>query len=283
MINLTKKTFYLDLDFDSLLKTTFSSAYWLQNNIEIQCFYTNSKHVSIYTLPITNSHLSTTADIIDKELSIKFSKSHINIQNLIINSSNTDGYSSKLSIKNLFNKFPSLIDLTLDTVLLLPPTISIFSTSLRSLSVSNYSLISCCQLLDYLPKVISLSISTSHNKILTIDAYSKPILSITRLKLSIDLFHTKNTFNITKYFPNVNEFRLQISNTTNRSIDDFRQCELFEHFPDAFSCLRYFEITLPIKQDLFSTSKLMSLLNANQKMCVKGKDGNSLTLKTWLK
>ncbi|CAF0864912.1 unnamed protein product [Rotaria sordida] len=272
---------YDDIDFNSILKTTFSSTYWLQKNTIIQCFSTASKHVSIYTLPITNSHLSTSIDIIDQELSMKPSPSHKNIQSLVIHST-SDYYSPKLSITNLFNKFPSLIHLKLDTVLLLPPTIFICSNRLRSLSICNYSLLSCCQLLDYLPQVISLSITSSYCKILTIDTCSKPILSITRLKISIDSIQTKNLSNIIQYFPNVNEFYLLIKNTSNRSTDDFRQCEKFECFLQGFIHLRYFEITLPGKQESFSIPNWMSTLNSNQIICVKTKDGNSLILKVWL-
>ncbi|CAF3133791.1 unnamed protein product [Rotaria sp. Silwood2] len=270
-----------DIDFNSILKTTFSSAYWLQKNITIQYFSTASKHVSIYSLPNTSSHLSTSGDVIDHEFSMKSSPSHLNIQSLIVHSS-TDNYSPKLSITNLFTKFPSLTYLKLDTVLLLPPTIIICSNHLRSLSLCNYSLLSCCQLLDYLPQVISLSIKNSLCKTLTIENCPKSILSITRLKITIDSIQIKNLSNITQYFPNVNEFYLLIKNTSNRATDDFRQCEKFEFFSQGFIHLRYFEITLPIKQDCFSIPTWMHTLNTNQRICVKTKDGNSLILKAWL-
>ncbi|CAF3250188.1 unnamed protein product [Rotaria socialis] len=271
---------YDDIDFNSLLRETFSSAYWLQKNIIIQCLSTNSKHVSIYTLPITNTHLSTTADIIDQELSMNASMSYKNIQSLLIYSE-TEYHSPKLSITNIFNKFPSLTHLQLDTVLLLPPKIFICSLRLRSLSLCNYSLLSCCQLLEYLPKVISLTITTQ-SKVPTFDFWPKPILSVTRLKLSIDSGHTKNLLNIPKYFPNVNEFYLRINNTLNRSVDDFCLCEKFECFSKDFIHLRYFEITLPIKQESMTTSKWMTMLQENQTMWAKNKDGSSVTLKIWL-
>ncbi|CAF3542006.1 unnamed protein product [Rotaria sp. Silwood1] len=270
-----------DIDFNSILKRTFSSAYWLQKNIAIQCFSTSSKHVSIYTLPITNSHLSTSVDIIHQELSMTPSSSHQNIQSLIVHS-NSDNYSPKLSITNLFTKFPSLTHLKLDTVLLLPPTIFICSNRLRSLSLCHYSLLSCCQLLDYLPQVISLSITNSYCKTLTIDSCPKSILSVSRLKISIDSIQITNLSTITQYFPNVNEFYLIIKNTSNRSTDDFRQCEKFEFFSQGFIHLRYFEITLPIKQDCFTIPQWMLMLDQNQRICVKSKDGNSLVLKIWL-
>jgi hypothetical protein len=273
--------FYLDIDFNPLLKSTFSSAYWLQKNIAIECFTTSTKHVSIYTLPITNSRFSTTVDVIDKQISVKSPPSHLYIQNLII-LSNSDYCSPKLSMMNLFTKFPYLTHLEIDTVLLLPRDISICSNHLRSLSLCNYSLPSCCQLLNYFPGVKSLSITSLQCTLLDIDSCSISMLSITRLKISIGSVDTNKLPNITKYFPNVNEFYLIIKNSPNRSNDDFRHYEKFDCFSKEFIHLRYIEITLPIKQDYFPLPHWMNIFDSSQTICKKTTDGNSLVLKTWI-
>ena len=236
--------------------------------------------MSIYTLPITNSHLSTTIDIIDQQISVKSSPSHKHVQNLTIRS-NSDFYSPKLSITNLFNKFPYLTYLQIDTVLLIPPHITICSTHLRSLSICNYSLLSCSQLLDYLPSVRSLSITSSFCTLLDIDSCLKPMLSIVRLKMSIDSVDTDNLSNLSKYFPNVNEFNLIIKKSPDRSNDDFRHYEKFDCFTKDFIHLRYIEIRLPIKKDYFSLPNWMKTLDSSQAMCTKSTDGNSLIFKTW--
>lgn len=269
------------MGFNSHLKKTFSSAYWLQKNITIQYFSTSSKHVLIYTLPITNSYLSTTVDFIDSEFVTKSSPIHKSIQSLTIRS-NSDDYSPKLSIIHVFNRFPYVTHLRLETVLLLPSNVTICSTRLRCLSLCNYTLSSCCQLLGQLPQVTSLSITGLSCKILTIDTCSKSYPEITRLKISIDAVQINNLFNIIQYFPNVNEFSLLIKNPTNRSIDDFRQDEKFELFSQGFIHLRYFEVTLPIKQDSLQTSNWLDTLNPNQWIFVKASNGNSVILKTWL-
>ncbi len=211
---------------------------------------------------------------------MKSSPSHKHVQNLTIRST-TDYCSPKLSITNLFNKFPYLTYLKIDTVLLVPPHITICSTHLRSLSICNYSLRSCCQLLDYLPSVRSLSITSSHCTLLDIDSCLKPMLSIVRLKISIGSVDTDNLSNLAKHFPNVNEFNLIIKKSPDRSNDDFRHYEKFDSFTEDFIHLRYIELRLPIKQDYFSLPNWMKKLTANQAICAKSTDGNSLIFKTW--
>jgi hypothetical protein len=273
------KLFYLDIDFKSILKTTYSSAYWLQKNIAIQCFSAPSNHVSIYTLPITNSHRLTTIDIIDKEISVKSSPSHRNIHNLVI-LSNTNYPSPKLSLTNLFTKYPCLTNLKIDTILLLPPTTTICSNRLHSLSLYNYSFVSCSKLLDYLPQVTSLSITNSFCT--DSDFCPKPFRSITRLKLTIDSFLLNNISNINQYFPNLNEFYLIIKNSTGRSFDYFHQHEKFECLSQGFSHLRYFEITLPIKQDSSSNTNSINTSNSRQTIHTKTSDGHHSISKIWL-
>jgi hypothetical protein len=213
---------------------------------------------------------------------MKSSPSHFNIQNLIIRS-NTDYDSPKLSITNLFTKFPYLTDLKIDTELLLPPTIIICSNHLRSLSLCNYSLSSCCKLLNYLPKIISLSITNSYYcPILNIDPYLKPMLSITRLKISIDSVDVNNLIDITEYFPNVNEFHLIIKNTSNGSSDDSGQYRKCEQFLQRFMRLRYIEIMLPVKQESFSISNWIYMLDSNQMISTETAEHRSMILKTWL-
>ncbi len=212
---------------------------------------------------------------------MKSSLSHRNIHDLSI-ISNTDCHSPKLSITNLFTKYPCLTNLRIDTTLLLPPTIIICSNRLHSLSLCNYSLLSCCQLLDYLPQVTSLSITNTHCKILDIDSCPKPFLSITQLKLTIDSFHINNLSNINQYFPNLNEFFLIIKTLTNRSSDDSCSWEQFERLSQGFSHLRYIEITLPIKQDTSSSSHCTNTSNFNQIIRIKTLDGHYLTSKIWL-
>jgi hypothetical protein len=212
---------------------------------------------------------------------MKSSPSHLNIQNLIIHS-NTEYDSPKLSITNLFTKFPYLTHLKIDTVLLLPPTTIIVSNYLRSLSLCNYSLSSCCKLLDYLPKIISLSITNSYYPILNIDPYLKPMLSITRLKISIDSVDVNNLIDITQYFPNVNEFHLIIKNTSNGSFDDSGQYKKCEQFLQRFRRLRYIEMMLPVKQESFSISNWIYMLDSNQIISTGTTEHRSMILKTWL-
>jgi len=266
--------FVLDIDFKLLLKRTFSSAYWLQKNTTIQCYTTPSKHVTIYTLPLKISHRSTTVDIIDQEISVKSSPSHVHIQNLTILSNSNS--SLNLSMINLFAKFPCLTHLTMDIVLLLPPTRIICSNRLRFLSLTNYSLISCCELLDYFPQVISLSITNSFCERLCIDSCSKSSRSITRLKLIIDSFYTSNLSNIKQYFPNLKEFYLIIKSIVYGSLDDFRQFEKFEGLSDGFTHLRYMEISLPIK------SGLLFIPESDRIRRIKTSDGHYLISKKWL-
>ncbi len=200
---------------------------------------------------------------------------------------NTDYHSPKLSITNLFTKFPCLTNLRIDTVLLLPPNITIYSNRLHSLSLSNYSFLSCSQLLDYLPKVTSLSIICSVCRILDVDSCPKPFLSITRLRLTIDSLYIDNLSNISQHFPNVKEFYLIIKSTTSRSFDDSCQCEKFDDLSKGFSRLCYIEINLPIKQDSSSISNWITVsnshqINSTQIIRLKTSDGHHLISKKWL-
>lgn len=256
-----------------MIKRTFSSAYWLQKNTIIQCYLSSSKHISIYSLPITRSHRTTTIDIIDQEISMKSSLSHVNIQQLtILSNSNT----LNLSLINLFKRFPCLTHLTMDTVLLLPPIPIICSNRLRYLALSNYSLSSCCELLDYLPQVISLSITNSFCERLGIESCSKFSRSITRLRLIIDSFYNSNLSNMKNNFPYLREFYLTIKSMIYGSMDDFRQCEKFEDLSNGFSHLQYMEICLPIKQNFLFISE------SDQICRMKTSDGHYLISKKWL-
>jgi hypothetical protein len=212
---------------------------------------------------------------------VKSSPTHVNVQSLNVYSNN-DSCSSTLSITNLFTKFPYLTHLILDTKFTFPPAIFSCSYRLRSLSLRDYSLISCCQLLDYLPKVISLSLMNSSSRLLIPDSCPEAILSITRLKISIDSLDKMSLSNIIKCFPNVNEFYLIITNAANRLFDDFHQFSKFECFSQGFTHLRYVQITVPTRHDCSMFASWMDTPDTNKVTCVKTTDGNSLILKAWV-
>ena len=235
------------------------------------------RHISIYTLPITNFHISTTADIINEEILRDYSLSHTNIRSLVMRFDS----SSRLSITNLFHKFPYLTHLSLETKLLLPPEITICSNRLRSLSLHDYSLFSCYQLLGYLPQVISLSITTSFDPTHVVDFCPKPIPSVTRLRILIDSIYINNLSNLIQYFPNVNEFYLTIKNTFTQSMDDFRQYEKLLYLSHRFVHLRYSEIILPMKSESPPISNGMSLSNSYQLVTIKEASGNCIASRTW--
>jgi hypothetical protein len=114
------------------------------------------------------------------------------------------------------------------------------------------------------------------------DYCSKPLLSITKLKLTTDSPIIDNLLNLHKYFPNLNEFYLIIRSSTSQSFDNFCHGEKFERLSQGFSRLRYSEISFPTKQDSASRLKLMSTLDSNRITCTKTSDGHYLILKIWL-
>lgn len=236
-------------------------------------------HVSIYTLPLTNSCRITNVDIIDQEISIKSLLSHRNINNLIINSSNNYS-SSKLSLTNLLKKYPRLKHLEIESELLLPPTIIICSNYLQSLSLYNYSFDSCNQLIEYLPQIKILSITNLLCK--DNEICSTNFLRITQLKLTIESNLLNNLLNLNQYFPNLKEFYIIMKSSTNRISDEIRQNEKFDNLSQGFLQLRYLEITLPIKQDSTSCLYPLRTTNSNQILRIKTSDGYYLTSKIWL-
>lgn len=222
------------------------------------------------------------SDILEQDLALKTPSMHVNIEELNI-ISNADS-SLPLSLKDLLAKYPRLIHLRFDSNLILPPTISISSHRLRSLSLMNYSLNSSCQLLEYFPQVLSLTIRCSSCERLNLlesssNGFSR---SITRLKLILDSYHSTSLINIKQYFPNFKEFYLMIKSISSGSLDSFRQCVEFEELNTNFNQLRYMEISLPIKQGFLVLSTRETSSETNQISRMKTFDGHYLILKYWL-
>ncbi|UJR34063.1 hypothetical protein I4U23_021474 [Adineta vaga] len=271
-----------DIDFNSLLKSTFSSVYWLQKNINIQCIQTDSKHISIYTIPLTISSLSTIINTIEQTISVKtfplnFKKT---IQTLRIHSD--IGYqSSKLSLKNLFIQFPYLNHLHTDVEFVFPPSIIICSNYLHSISLKNYALSSCCILLDYLPNVKTLSLSNVLSSELMNNSSLKIIKSINRLKIILTYVDVHNLTDLIDYFPKLEEFYLVIQNATNRLSDDYGQYKKFDLFLQNLKYLHYIEMILPSKQESFPISQWKKILDTNQTISNEATQNGSLILKSW--
>ena len=270
----------LDLNFKSLLKTTFSNAFWLQKNLIIDCFNSSSTDIAIYTYPMRKISRRTTVDIIDQDLSCNSSVRHENIQDLTILS--TSESSVHLCLKNIFDKYPYLIHFRMDSMLNHPPREMICSNRLRSLSLFNCSLISSCQLLDYLPQVISLSIRCSTCERLNLNSLTKSSSrTITRLKLIIHSFQFSSLNNLKEYFPKLKEFSLMIRSISSGSLDAYRQCVEFEGLATNFTHLRFMEISLPIKQGFLLIPTRDSSVELNRISRVKTSDGHYLILKYW--
>ncbi|CAF0932756.1 unnamed protein product [Adineta steineri] len=272
-----------DVSLNSLLATTYSSSYWLQKNITIQCFSITSQHVSIYTLPITDSSLSTTTDMIEQIITATTPPSYLYIKNLSLDSSIDYYYSSKLLITKLFTRFPYLTYLKINGQLLLPSSISTCSNHLRSLSLSNYSFSSCCELLNYLPKVISLTLPNLDDTIISKNTRMKPILSITRLKLTTSLCSVINLIHLSEYFPNVKEFYMTITNKLNQHLRNSDECEEVKYVLQRFKYLRFVEVILPIKQTADLVLNWIRMLDTNETICENNAASGFIIVKTWLK
>ena len=238
--------------------------------------------IAIYTNPMRRISRTITTDILEQELSMKISSFHVNIEELTIVSHAES--SLPLSLKDLVEKYPRLIHLQLDTTLILPPTVVVASHRLRSLSLNNYSLNSSCQLLEYFPRVLSLTIRCSSCERLNLLHSSSNSFSrtITRLKLIIHSYQLTSLINIKQYFPNLKEFYLIIKSISSGSLDGLRQSSEFEDLSKNFNKLRYMEVSLPIKQGFLFNSNRDTSSESNQVFRMKSFDGHYLILKYWL-
>lgn len=223
----------------------------------------------------------TTVDIIEQDLSKNPSVRHETIQDLTILSNSES--SVHLCLKNIFDKYPYLIHFRMDSMFIQPPREIVCSYRLRSLSLFNSSVFSSCQLLSYLPRVISLSIRCSTCERLNLNSTTKSSSStITRLKLIIHSFQFSSLNNLKDYFPNVKEFYLMIRSISSGSLDAYRQCVEFEGLATNFTHLRYMEISLPIKQGFLIMPTRDPSIEMNQISRMKTSDGHYLILKYWL-
>ncbi|CAF1470628.1 unnamed protein product [Adineta ricciae] len=271
-----------DIDFYSFLKPTFSNAYWLQKNLDIQCVTTSSKHVSIYTIPLVTSSLSTMVDTIDKVISVNSfpSKFHQTIQQLHIHSD--FGISSpKLPIKNLFAKMPYLVHLHIDMEFVFPPTIVSCSNYLTSLSLQNYSLLSSFTLLSYLPNVKTLSLTNFYCSRSMLKSSLKTIPSVKRLKIVYNPTDVHNLTYITEYFPNIEEFSLVVSHSNNRLVLEYGQHEKYDLFLKDFQFLRFIELVVPAKADSFPFSRWRQILDSKQATYDEKSQNGLLVFKSW--
>jgi hypothetical protein len=245
---------------------------------------TASKHVSIYTLPLTGSSLSTMVDTIDRAISVNSFPSRLQhtVQMLTIHCD--PGYQSPtLSLQRLFVKLPYLIHLHSDKEFHLPPSNIVCSNRLRSLSLRKHSLSSCCSLLNHLPSVMSLSLSsisctTSEEN----ERSPKPVLSITRLKLCLTSETVITLPDITQYFPNVEEFYFTVQSDSSLRSDDLVPYAKINLFLPKLTYLRYVEIILPAKRDSLVASGWLDSMVSGQAIYYKTMDISSIIFKRWL-
>lgn len=274
-------SFFLATDFRPLINATFSNAFWLLRNINIEYSFTPGGHYSIYTKPINSRHLSTTIRMIERDFAARPSVPYSLVQHLNISSSR-DPFPPVLSLKTLFEKFPYLNHLTTDTMFELPANNSIISTRFKSLTISQSSTASFRRFFDYFSHLRILSIESSTNLQHWLNADRRPIVSIECLKFVVS--HDLSIDDLAKFieiFPNLNEFYLTIRYNISHSARDIQPYLIFEQILAKIQQIRYIETTFDIKHDVVVTYMWKNHSKCFTNQLTAFSDGNIFRLKLW--
>ena len=238
-------------------------------------------HYSIYTKPITAPRLSTTARMLERDLSVRPSFCYPHVQQLHVFSS-VDPFPPVLSLTNLCQKFPFLRDLTTDTMFELPTSPSMISSRLQALTISRTTTPAFRPLFDYFPQIKSLSIESLPNLQQWLNADRRAIPSIQSLKFVIfqDLsIEDLSTFIQT--FPNLNDFSLTIRYNVSQSPRDIQPYVIFEQILSKIPRIRYIETTFDIKHDPVVPWIWKNHLKSFAVEPTAFSDGNLFRLKIW--
>lgn len=269
-------------NFRTLLKTTFCNQFWLQRDMQIQCCSSKDHHVTIYTTPLVTSSLSTRIEIIENELAIHPLISHRHLKRLLIQSNALEPGSS-VPLKHLFSQFPDLTHLTLDTILLdLPTSPSIGSLRLHSLTVRQQTLVSCCELLQHLPNVRSLTLDFA-SVVRPFSLSSPPVIpSIARLHVLTTVLHDAALQQLIAGFPKLVEFTATIRSRSNLPLDFSEALSMFDQCQEKWTRLRYMEMTFPIRVEELLWSQCMALSLPVNIQLTRNTSSEVVRLQRWL-